>query len=84
MFQFWKLLIRIARNADIWDKKDKSVNRDKRYMEIEQALKIIDFRNRLRNTLETNTDPLKHERLERQGEFDVKVPNKLHVTSCNH
>ena len=39
----------------------------RRAAEVEQSLDIIDFKNRLKNTLDTNVDPLKNDRLQREG-----------------
>ena len=41
--------------------------RGRRAAEVEQSLDIIDFKNRLKNTLDTNVDPLKNDRLQREG-----------------
>ena len=41
--------------------------RGRRAAEVEQSLDIIDFKNRLKNTLDTNIDPLKNDRLQREG-----------------
>ena len=60
-----KLLIRICRNAKILD--GKAHMRGRRAAEVEQSLEIIDFKNRLKNTLDTNIDPLKTDRLQREG-----------------
>ena len=62
-----KLLIRICRNSKILD--GKAHMRGRRAAEVEQSLDIIDFKNRLRNTLDTNVDPLKTDRLQREGNF---------------
>ena len=60
-----KLLIRICRNSKILD--GKAHMRGRRAAEVEQSLDIIDFKNRLKNTLDTNVDPLKNDRLQREG-----------------
>ena len=60
-----KLLIRVCRQATIWDQKEKTCERGD---EIEEGLKVIDFKNRLSNTLDTTADPLKNERLKRESE----------------
>ena len=62
-----KLLIRICRNSKILD--GKAHMRGRRAAEVEQSLDIIDFKNRLKNTLDTNVDPLKTDRLQREGNF---------------
>ena len=64
---FEKLLIRIARQAEIWERKDRTSTRS-RAEDIEEGISVIDFRDRLKNTLQTNADPLKNEALNMQND----------------
>jgi len=58
-----RLLIRIVRNAEIQERKETIKIRKlrRRREDLDDALKIIDFKDRLRNTLESTEDPIKTE-----------------------
>jgi len=59
-----KLLIRIYRQMTVWDQKD----RKERAEQLEPAVDLVDFRSRLRNTLNTECDPLKTASLNLQSD----------------
>lgn len=69
-----KLLIRICRNSKILD--SKAHMRGRRASEVEQSLDIIDFKNRLKNTLDTNVDPLKTDRIQREAARSTLLSDK--------
>jgi len=64
-----RLLIRIVRNAEIQERKETIKIRKlrRRREDLDDALKIIDFKDRLRNTLESTEDPIKTEMRHRDG-----------------